>query len=224
MTFSGPLPLTILEEFLLLALDDAAGEFYALPRSTLDCACAGALLMDLTLRHRIDNDLKDMFTIDTTPTGDDILDPALLVMSLAPVLTPQPIYHWLQLFMAEGQALREKALRRLEARGIIRSENKKLLWFFNTRRYPIVHNQETREVKQRILGVILNQEIPLPEDIMLTALAHACGLFGHILSSQELHRSKERILLVGRMDLIGQAVAQAVAEIESAIAMASGFH
>lgn len=224
MTFSGQLPLTILEEFLLLALDDTAGEFYALPRSTLDCACAGALLMDLTLRRRIDNDLKDMFTVDTTPTGDNILDPALQVMSLAPILSPQPINHWLRIFMAEGEALREKSLRRLEARGIIKCENKKLLWVFETRRYPIIHNQETREVKQRILGVILRQEIPLPDDIMLTALAQACGLFNHILTSQELAKTHARILLVSRMDLIGQAVAQAVAEIEAAIAMASGFH
>ena len=37
------LSLTILEEFLLLALDDEEGEFYALPRSTLDCATAGAV-------------------------------------------------------------------------------------------------------------------------------------------------------------------------------------
>ena len=70
-------PLTILEEFLLLALDDRAGQFYPLARSTFDCAAAGAVLMDLTLRHRIDNDLRDMFVTDATPTGNPIFDPVL---------------------------------------------------------------------------------------------------------------------------------------------------
>src|SRR5882672_3458897 len=88
--------LTILEEFLLLALDDETGDFFALACSTLDCATAGAILMDLMLRRRIDNDLRNTFVTDSQPTGDDILDPVLQLMTLAPVLTPHPIAYWLQ--------------------------------------------------------------------------------------------------------------------------------
>ena len=73
--------LTILEEFLLLALDDTQGAFYPLARSTFDYASAGAVLMDLTLRNRIDNDLRDMFVTDAKPTGNTILDPVLQLMS-----------------------------------------------------------------------------------------------------------------------------------------------
>src|SRR5271166_1785563 len=98
---TGLPPLSILEEFLLLALDDARGDFFDLPRSTLDCATAGAVLMDLMLRRRIDNDLRNMFVTDTLPTGDDILDHVLQVMTLAPVMTPQGISSWLQQTMDE---------------------------------------------------------------------------------------------------------------------------
>lgn len=216
-------PLTILEEFLLLALDDIAGQFYPLARSTLDCACAGAVLMDLTLRHRIDNDLRDMFVTDATPTGDPVLDPILQMMALSPVLTPKPITHWLRHFADEGEALREKALKRLETRGILAREDKKILWVFGARRYPLLHHEEQREVKLRILGVILQDDIPAPHDIMLVALAQACDLFSHILSDHERRSAAARITLVAQMDLIGQAVAKAVTEIETAIAMASGF-
>jgi len=216
-------PLTILEEFLLLALDDSAGQFYSFARSSLDCAVAGAVLMDLTIRNRLDNDLKDMFIVSTRPVGDDILDPVLETMALAPVMTPHPITYWLRQLSDEGEALCEKALRRLEQRGILKREDKKILWVFGSRRYPIVHDKEMREVKLRILGVILRDDIPSPHDMMLTALGHACGLFRHILSSQELAAALPRIELVARMDLIGQAVAKAVTEIEAAIAMASGF-
>jgi hypothetical protein len=215
--------LTILEEFLLLALDDEAGQFYSLARSTLDCATAGAVLMDLTLRHRIDNDLKNMFVTNAKPVGDTILDPVLQVMAVAPVLTTNPITYWLRQFSGEGEALREKALRRLEAHGILRREDKKILWMFGQRRYPILHDKEIREVKLRILGVILSDDIPTPHDMMLTALAQACGLFRHILTGHELTSALPRIEQVARMDLISQAVAKAVTEIEAAIAMASGY-
>ena len=120
-------PLTLLEEFLLLALDDQTGRLHPLAHSTLDCATAGAILMNLTLRTRIDNDLRDMFVVDQTPLEDDILDPVLQLMSLAPVLTPHPIAYWLRQFADEGASFREKALRRLEKRGIIRQENRKIL-------------------------------------------------------------------------------------------------
>src|ERR1700761_3926605 len=124
---SGLPPLTLLEEFLLLALDDESGDFYALPRSTLDCGTAGAILMDLIRRRRVDNDLRDMFVTDSLPLNDDILDPVLQMMTLAPVLMPQPISHWVRVMSNEGEALRERALRRLEARGIIRREERKIL-------------------------------------------------------------------------------------------------
>jgi golgi phosphoprotein 3 len=218
-----PLPLTILEEFLLLALNDEAGEFYSISRSSLDCATAGSVLMDLTLRRRIDNDLKNMFVVDSLPTGDDILDPVLQVMAVAPVLTPHPIGYWLQHNAGEAESLREKALKRLEQRGILKREDKKILWVFGSRRYPIMHDKEVREVKLRILGVILRDDIPEPHDMMLTALANACGLFRHILTAHELEQATARIEQVAKMDLIGQAVAKSVVEIEAAIAMGSGF-
>jgi len=216
-------PLTILEEFLLLALDDSVGRFYPLARSTLDCTLAGAVLMDLSLRHRIDNDLHDLFVTDASPTGSPVLDPALAILARSPVLTPKPIAAWLRDLSASSDDLRERALRQLEALGILRREDTKILWVFGSRRYPLLHQKEQREVKLRVLGVILRDDIPEPHDIMLVTLAHACGLFHHILNDHELTAASARIDQVARMDLIGQAVAKAVAEIETAIAMASGF-
>ncbi len=168
-------PLTVLEEFLLLAHDDKTSQFYPLIRSAFDCAAAGAVLMDLTQRNRIDNDLRNLFIIDPTPVGDDLLDPVLQGIALAPVLEPKPITYWLRQIADEGEALREKALRRLESRGILKREAKKILWVFTAERYPILHEKEVREVRQRLKGVLLKDDIPLPHDMMLTALAQACG-------------------------------------------------
>ena len=132
--------------------------------------------MDLTLRNRIDNDLRDMFVTDAKPTGNQILDPILQLMAISPVLTPKPITYWLREISNQGEALREQALRQLEAQGIVKRKDAKILWVFGTRRYPMIDQKEQREAKLRILGVVLRDDIPAPHDIMLVALANACGL------------------------------------------------
>jgi hypothetical protein len=216
-------PLTVLEEFLLLAHDDISAQFYPLARSTFDCAAAGAVLMDLTLRRRIDNDLKHLFVVDVEPVEDSLLDPILKLLALAPVIQPRPISSWLREIADEGEALRERGLRRLEERGVLERKEKKILWVFTAEQYPILDGREVREVRQRLRDVILSDTLPLPHDIMLTALAQACGLFRFMFGNRELIAAGPRIEQVARMDLIGQAVAKAVTEIETAMAMASGF-
>ena len=69
--------LSFAEEIVLLLLDDASGEFAPLPQSVFGIVVAGAALMDLALRNRIDTDLEKLVVVDPTPTGDDILDDAL---------------------------------------------------------------------------------------------------------------------------------------------------
>ncbi len=216
-------PLSLLEEFLLLALDDRTQELDALDSGTLDIATAGAILMDLTLRNRIDNDLRDMFTSDAAPTGDDILDPALQMIALAPVLTPHPIAYWLRQIADDAQAIREKALARLEKRGIVQRRNKRVFWILGKRRYPLMDQQEVREVRERILSIVLGDEVPSPRDIMLTSLAEACGLFHKILGKNQRDIAGVRIRQVSRLDLIGQAVAKSVSDIHNVLAEASGF-
>ena len=69
------------EEITLLMLSDDDGEFVRVPGWSMQCAYAGAVLMDLALEHRIDTDLKRLLLIDPTPVGDDLLDPTLALSS-----------------------------------------------------------------------------------------------------------------------------------------------
>jgi golgi phosphoprotein 3 len=47
----------------------------------LKCILAGAVLMDLALRDRIDTDLEHLFIIDETPTGVTSLDTTLSILA-----------------------------------------------------------------------------------------------------------------------------------------------
>jgi hypothetical protein len=214
--------LTILEEFLLLALDDQAGAFWPLPRSVFDYGTACAILMDLMLQGRVDCDMRRLLITATEPTGDDILDPVLQALALEPTQGTRALPDELRFLADEGEGLRERAVLRLIERGILKREQRKIFWVFGARRYPILDDQEIREVKLRILGAILGPDTPELHDIMLVALAHACGLFQNMLSVHELAHTLPRIEQVAQMDLLGHALAAAIAEVEGSIAMASG--
>lgn len=215
-------PLSLLEEFLLLALNERTGQFYPLDPQALNRATAGAILMDLSLRNRIDNDLRDMFTVDPTPTGDDILDPVLLVMSQAPVLTPYSNAYWLKNLAEEAEIFRKKALSRLEKREILRQPSPGFFWMFGLSSPPVVDETKVRAIKSDLLGVIYSNEIPTPRGVMLTGLAEACGLFRHILNETEAQDAAPRIAAVSRQDIVGQLIGKDLAEAEQPLATASG--
>lgn len=215
-------PLTILEEFLLLALDDEAGLFWPVPRSAFDCATAAAVLMDLMRLKRVDCDLKHILVTNADPLGDDILDPVLQALALDPVQSSRAILDEFSFLSEEAEALRDRAVRRLVERGILREEERKFLWIFGERRYPVVNDLDVRRVKLCVINAVKNNAIPDPHDVCLVSLAKVCDLFQTLLNPRELTQSYARMVQVAGFDVLGRAAAEAVAEVETSVAMVSG--
>ena len=215
-------PLSVLEDFLLLALDEQSGDIWPVSRSVVDCGTACAALMDLMILHRVDCDLQHLFVTNAVPTGDTVIDPVLAVLALDPVGTTRAIIDEIRFLADEGEALRERAMQRLVDRGVVAFRTKKILWIFGSRRTPVVDDRALRMVRLRLLNVVLGDEIPHPHDVALVALADACGLFHYILSPREMTDAAPRIAAVARMDILGRALAEAIVEVEASIAMASG--
>jgi golgi phosphoprotein 3 len=203
--------LGFVEEIVLLQLDDSQGRFVNLPLSAADVVLAGAALMELALNNRIDSDLEQLILVDPKPTGDDILDDVL--RQLVEAGTELGAGAVLERISVNGEKYQEMALKRLLAKGILREENGRFLWVFHTRRYPIVDDTEQREVRARLRQLVLTDEIPDPRDVVLICLIDACGLLGLVLSPDEIAETKTRVEQLSRLDLIGQAVTKAVAEI-----------
>ena len=206
------------EEIMLLLLSDSGGKFVDVPAASLDCALAGAVLMDLALENRIDTDPERLFVVDPTPVGDNLLDP-----TLARIVASQETHdtaHWIRTVTDQAEHIHNAALDRLVARGILRREDDRFMWVFKSRRYPVIDNQTIREVKLRLMGVLFSEEIPDAHDILLISLTDVCGIFTSLLSSSELDAAAERIGQVRKLDLLGREVTNAVREIETSLAMA----
>ncbi len=214
LTVDRPASLTqisLIEEFLLLTLEDSGGEFDSVPEIYLNCGVAGAALMDLALRGRIDADLDGVFAVDATPTGDAMLDQALREI----VAEPQRLgaRDWIARLARHAPAMRRAALSTLCARGILQQSDYAFLWVLKERRYPVVEGQERPEAKKRILALLYNDDIPTPADVALTSLADASFVFERILTPKELERVKPRIRQIARMDLIGGEIARTAHEV-----------
>jgi len=204
--------LTLPEELLLLVLDDDSGALLPVPQRTLDSALAGAALMELALQDRIDSDLENLWVTDSSPTGEPWLDS--LLAEVSSVEGPVRSEQWIHRISTESGSLQEEVLQRLVDRRILKREERRILWMFESRRYPKIDGVEEREVKLRIMGVLFSEEIPDPRDVALISLVDACRLFEELLNPKELQRVRERIAVVRKLDLIGRAMQGKIREIE----------
>ncbi len=196
-------------------LDDTDGTFARVPRASLDYSLAGGVLMDLALENRIDTDLDRLIVLDATPLGDSLLDP-----TLADIGSHEggDARFWVQRTANRADEIRQEALVRLVDHGILEEREERFLWVFRSRRYPLLQGEAEREVKLRIMEVLFSDAIPDPRDVVIIALAHACGIFDRLLSRQELENVSARIEQVRKLDLISQAMSQVILDLELSIA------
>ncbi len=210
-------PLTLAEEVFLLALDDRRGLVRPGLLPALDYALAGAVLMDLALRARIDTDATSLKVTGAASTGDALLDDILREIQARP--EPQPTSFWLQEFANSERNLQERALDGLLRKGILRREDRRLLWVFEIRCYPIADDREVKEVRTRLRDLILGDELPEPRDVVLLNLGNACRLLEDLLTPEDRERTQARIAALARLDLIGQEMSRVIRDVETTLAV-----
>lgn len=210
--------LTFAEEIMLLILDDD-GSFLPTRGGAMEYILAGAVLMDLAFANRIDTDLEHLTCLDTTPTGNPILDQALA--HIADSIQPKDTRGWIETLAGQDTTeIRQQALTSLIERGILESQDKKFLWVFRARRYPTIDGRVEREVRLRISDVLLSDDIPDPRDVAMICLVDAAGFLRDIFTAGELERATPRVEQLRKMDLIGHEVGSVIAEIERSVMMA----
>lgn len=212
--------LTFAEEFLLLAHDEESGDFAEIGFQVMSSVLAGAALMDLALQGRIDSDQHHLILIDPKPVDEPILD--FCLARIAETREPKSIQDWITALAIHGARLRSLTIDRLLARGILERANKRFLWVFHTRVYPLIDERETVEVKRRIADILFTDDIPDPRDTFLLALAERSGLLTEVFSQAVAEDRRERIQQLLHLDLLGQAVNKAIRHIQ--LAMLSGDH
>ena len=209
MTSSKKLSLS--EELLLITLDDESGKLLdSIKPFSFDIAIAASLIMELTLKGKLDTDAKKLFVVSSEETGDAILDQALAI--IVAEKNPQSTSDWLKRFAHYGDTLSDKIIESLVNKGVVQLVEKRMLWVLKTRAYPATSGIEEREVRSRIMQLLNNDEIPNPSDALLIGLLRATGIMNRLLSSTELERLQNRIDQIANLEEINRSLSASVQE------------
>lgn len=209
-------PLRLAEQIVLLLADADSGQLARVPDWALRCALAGAVLMDLATANRIDTDPEQLFLVEASPVGDDLLDPTLAEIAQAP--EARDTRYWVRCTAEKAHRILARVLERLVERGILHRREGRVFGMFPSQRYPTANPAADRDVKRRIMAVLFSNDIPDPRDAAVVGLADTAGLLRGLLSRRELDRAASRIVQVRKLDLVGRVVSRAVWDLKSPLA------
>lgn len=202
--------LTIPEELFLLAVHETEGDIQPTNYKSFKVALSGAILMNLAQENRIDTDLEKLIIDKRQPTGNDVLD--IVFNEIQLYQSDQDVKHWITKLTEKSDSFKNMILNSLIKKGVLKIDDKKVLWVFSARRYPVVDNTEVKEVKSRVRELIFSDEIPDVQDIIIVSMLFYSGMLDLLLSDDEIDSHIDRIEQIAKMDLIGQSISQAIEE------------
>jgi len=208
----------MLEEVVLLAVDEKTGRLRSTREFGTAYALVGALFFDLALAGKIDTDTEKIHVVDTTPTGNALIDRMLKRMAGRADLTT--VRDWIEEMFLRRDDLEGEALQSLNSSGILRHEQSKLLWIIDVERFPMVDSKPQQHAKVRLAQTILTNAIPETRDIMLVSIAEQCGLLGYVLSDSELTNREQRIRMLCNLETISRQAREAIRGLDKSIRIA----
>lgn len=213
-------PLTLAQEIALLSLRDEEGTHAA---SMWRYALGGAVLAELFLLRSVAlaerKRGKPLLEVAGGPPGEPALDHALSMIRDAK--RRATLATWVSRF-ASNRELKDAVVRGLVRKGILRADEKQILFFFRRRTYPEVDPAPERAVVERLRSAIFGDDpVVDPRTSTLVALAAPAGLLRVIFDRKELRRRKERIGELTEGALLGDATSEAIQAAQAAVLAAT---
>jgi hypothetical protein len=212
----------IVEDLLLLLTDDTSGK--AVVGSTeLDLSLAGAVLIELAMAGKVDvtgpgdpGRNGRLVVRDPAPTGDPLLDDALARLTANPDRKPAKGLDLVK------KNLRASTYRRLVDRGIVRSEDGKVLGVFPTHRWPAQDLAHERGVRAALHDALVIGTTPQAPTAALISLLQAIKAINKVLDIPRAERSvvKDRARRISQDAWAADAVRKAVDAVNSAVVAA----
>ena len=205
--------LSFAEEIYLLALDEETGKVMPDARyPVLGTILIGAVLTELTFLKKISTDKEHLYILDTILTKSQILNDILKILKDSHERVAR-IDQVLLALMSHAKRIEKMVLAELLKKGILAEVDKKILWIFPDRRYPLINDEEIANIEIRIRNLVLSNDKPNPKDAALVSLLHASNLFAKILASNELSSYEKRIVQLSKMCNIGEKIEELIYKI-----------
>ena len=196
-----------------MLLNEETGYFRQIPGWNLNCAAIGAVLAELSLVSRIDTDMKSLILLDKTETGDPILDSVLNEIAREP--NQHSAQYWIERLSPQAESIIDSTLDHLVDLNILEHHSGDFWSLTRTAGHPELYGDTHQDtavefVKMRIGRMIFDNVIPDPRDIIIICLANVCDVLRHTFELDD--DAEKRIELICQLELIGRAIANAIAE------------
>lgn len=214
-------PLYLHEELMLLALRDEEGT--TLTSGEYLYALAAAVLHELIAsgRLRLVVDKKKSFieALDSRPLGDAVLEEALA--KIAAAKRRAQLKDWVAK-LAGLKRLKPRVTLALCRRGILRADERTILFIFKQQVYPEADPRPERAIRERLRRAIFTPATDLDARTRaLLALADAVGLLPSLFEKRRLKERRAHIKRLVEPEPLGKVVRDAVAAARSAAATAA---
>jgi Golgi phosphoprotein 3 len=208
------------QEIMLLAIRDDSGRFSG---GMYLYSVAGAMVSELLMRQRIVGGREKnqvVGVIDKRPTGDELLDE--LLQQILASKKPSGIQHWVSK-AANMPKLKHRIAGRLCDLGILRQDEKKVLWVFTQQVYPELDGTCEDAIRNRMAKVMFDEAVkPDGPTAVLIALASHGGLLKPNFRPEELRQHKDRIKQLAQGDILAaDATQSAIQAVQTAIMVAA---
>ena len=212
--------LFLYEEIMLLALKDEEGTIAS--GTNYQYALAGALLAELLLEEKItvEEKKKKKYAAlkNSTPLGDPVIDECL--NKVLHSKKKQQLQTWVSRFSGLKN-LKHRTARNLVERGILRTDEDKVLLLFTRKIYPEVDPEPERRMIERMRKAIFTEQQDIdPRTVVLISLADSTGLLKVVFDKKELKLRKKHIEQIVNGELTGKATKEAIQAMQAAVFVA----
>lgn len=212
--------LSLAEKFILLALDKNKGKFL-IDSLSLNYGIAGAILLELSEKNKIEINNKKLVLVDKKNTNSLILDETIKIINNSK--RNRKIKYWINKLGNKVSRLKKNILNDLYKNGVLTIKKKSYLWgLIKVYRYPIFKRDIVNNLQNKLNGVVLENKKSETDDILLLSLIYSCKLTRVIFQNKREYKiANKRIKEIVKNIEIGDAVGQALKEIQAAVLVAT---
>ncbi len=205
--------LTLAEQLLLLALDDAKGTEST--RMSIDGGLAAALIMDLTCRGVLTVDEFDDFAVEEVAPGlPEPLERAARVIQVAKTRRGAAV--WLMRLPRELKPIKGQVAAPLVARGVLSEQRTRVLGLVPRTRYPEANPAYERKLREGLRATLLGQREPTEDETLLMPLLHSYGIVEQLVPQDARKQAKARAAEVAARGPVSAAMTASVASAQAA--------
>lgn len=206
---------TLGEEITLLSLDDESGATE--DWSATGWGVAGGILLELVMAGRVAVSGGRLEVVDRTPTGVPLLDGRLeRIAGWTDGGNRRKASDWLAKDRTDSV---RAAVDSLCERGLVTEERVRVLGLFRARRYPEADSSVERELRERLVSVVVDGADPDDRTAGLIALLHAAQLYRQAFPGLPRKRIEPRMAEIAEGNRAGDSVREAIRDVQAAVAV-----